>query len=296
MPVSINANEIDYTTVFNNPVVEKIDQYFIENPQKTNVIWSPKIKGKTRYSFLIPRYGHEIAKKNTDSSDLYYLSEKIDNGLKVHSNISKNIDIIISKNNSNIILSQSIVPGINAGLFLKKKDKESFGLILHKDVILSKNSLGNVGVEQAKDKYTVFNAKFAKLFNNENSEFYGNINHKFKSNILDIDLGHTWFEIANQIDITAGIQERGKKVDSYVYATYDYENLKFQIGLNQNNSNSNTNMYFNMKFENVLNKKKVRTNVMVTSRDSVFGPRRLSLKSYRKKNLDIQWKKNINYD
>ena len=55
------------------------------------------------------------------------------------------------------------------------------------------------------------NAKFIKLSNNENSEFYGNINHEFKSDHLNVGIGNTWFDIANQFDLTLGIHEQGQK-------------------------------------------------------------------------------------
>jgi hypothetical protein len=164
MPMPVNAKEIySISTDSSKSPVENIDQFFIQNPQKKNVIWAPKIKGKSRYSFSIPKDAYYIAKKHADTSDLFYLSEINDNGLKFQSNKSKNIDILISENNSNLILSQSILSNINAGLFLKNKEKISFGVNLNKDIIISKNSLGNFGVEQAKDEYTVFNAKFVKL-------------------------------------------------------------------------------------------------------------------------------------
>ena len=99
-------------------------------------------------------------------------------------------------------------------MFLKNKEKISFWVNFNKDVIISKNTLGNFGVEQAKNEYMVFNAKFVKLSNNENSELYGNINHKFKSNHLNVGIGNTWFDISNQFDLTLGIQEQCKKVES----------------------------------------------------------------------------------
>ena len=297
MPMSVNADEFNHSSNdLKNFSIENIDQFFLQNPQKKTVILVPKIKGKSRYSFSIPKNGHHIAKKHADSSDLFYLSEKNDNGLKFQSNKSKNIDIVISENNSNLILSQSILSNINAGLFLKNKEKISFGLSLNKDVIISKNALGNFGVEQAKDEYTIFNAKFVKLSNNENSEFYGNINHEFKSDHLNMGIGNTWFDIANQFDLTLGIHEQDKKVESEFYATFGDETMKFQIGFDQIKNNSNMNMFFNLKFENILNKENFGTNVIISSKDSVFGLRNLSLKSFRRKNLDKLWKKNMNYN
>ena len=297
MPMTINANEIDYiSNDFRNSNIENIDKFFLQNPQKKNVTFVPKVKGKSRYSFLISKDAYYISKKHADASDLFYLSEQTDNGLKFQSNKSKNIDIVISENNSNLILSQSILSNINAGLFLKNKEKISFGVNLNKDVIISKNALGNFGVEQAKGEYTVFNAKFVKLSNNENSEFYGNINHEFKSDHLNMGIANTWFDIANQFDLTLGIHKQSKKVESELYATFGDENMKFQVGLNQIKNNSDMNMFFNLKFENTQNKENFKSNVIISSKKSIFGLKKLSLKSFRKKNLDKLWKKYMNYN
>ena len=228
MPIIINANEIDYIlNDFRISNVESVDKFFLQNPQKKNVTFVPIVRGKSRYSFLISRDAYYISKKYTDASDLFYLSEQTDNGLKFQSNKSKNIDIIISENNSNLILSQSILSNINAGLFLKNKEKISFGVNLNKDVIITKNTLGNFGVDQTKDEHTAFNAKFVRLSNSENSEFYGNINHEFKSDYSNVGIGSTWFDIANQFDLTLGIHEQDKKLEAEFYATFGDENMKF---------------------------------------------------------------------
>ncbi|MDA9313383.1 hypothetical protein N9Q41_01465 [Amylibacter sp.] len=295
--MSINAKEINYIpNNFNKSAVENIDQFFLQNPKENNAIWTPKIKGKSRYAFSIQKDAYLISKIHSDASDLYYLSEQIDSGLKFKPNKSKNIDIFISENNSNLYLSQSILSNINVGLFLKNKEKISFGLNLNKDVIITKNTLGNFGVEQAKDEHTVFNAKFVRLSNSENSEFYGNINHEFKSDYLNVGIGNTWFDIANQFDLTLGINDQGEKVESEIYATFGDETMKFQIGLNHIKNNSNMNLFFNMKFENTLDKKNLATNLLITSKDSIFGLRNLSLKSFRRKNLDMLWKKHMKYN
>jgi hypothetical protein len=297
IPISIQAEENSNVIIgFNDSVINEIDDFFSTQPTKKNVIWAPIVKGKSKYTFAIPKNAYLISKKHADVSDLFYLSEQIDSGLKFQSNKSKNLDIVISENNSNLILSQSILFDINAGLFLKNKEKIFFGLNLNKDFIISKNALGNFGVEQVKDEYTVFNAKFVNLSNNENSEFYGNINHEFKSNQLNVGIGNTWFDIVNQFDLTLGIHEHGKKVESEIYATFGDETMKFQIGFDQIKNNSNINMFFNLKFENTLNKENFGTKVIISSKESIFGLKKLSLKSFTKKNLDVLWKKHMNYN
>ena len=54
MPMSIDANELNtISNDFRNSNVENIDKFFLQNPQKKNVTFIPKIKGKSRYSFAI---------------------------------------------------------------------------------------------------------------------------------------------------------------------------------------------------------------------------------------------------
>ena len=72
--------------------------------------------------------------------------------------------------------------------------------------------------------------------------------------------------------------------------------MKFQMGLDQIKNNSDINMFFNLKFENILNKENFGTNTIISSKDSIFGLRKLSLKSFRRKNLDKLWKKYMNYN
>jgi hypothetical protein len=277
-------------------LTKRIDSFFGKYPNEKKVIWQPEIKGKSRYAISIPKDGYQYSKKYFDFSDLYYLSQKIDNGLDIQPNKLKYIDFIISKNNSKLSFNQNFSSNINVGLFFQQKEKKSFGLAINKDLIISRNILSNFEVEKANYENARFNIKFVRLSNNENAEFYGNINHKFQSDILDLGVGHTWFEIANQFDFTLAIQEYDKKVESEFYATFGDDRKIFQIGLNQIRDNSNMNMFINFKFENTLNKNKFKTNGIITSKNNILGLRNLSLKSFRKKNLDMLWKKYINYN
>ena len=72
--------------------------------------------------------------------------------------------------------------------------------------------------------------------------------------------------------------------------------MKLQIGFYQIKDNSNMNMFFNLKFENTLNMENFGSNVIITSKESIFGLKKLSLKSFRKKSLNMLWKKHINYN
>lgn len=297
IPIYVQADESNHVIIgFNDSIINEIDYFFSTQPTKKNVIWAPKVKGKSKYTFSIPRNAYLISKNHADTSDLFYLSEQTDSGLKSQSNKSKNIDIVISENNSNLILSQSILSNINAGLFLKNKEKISFGVNLNKDVIISKNALGNFDVEQAKDQYMVFNAKFVKLSNNESLEFYVHINHEFKSDHLNVAIGNTWFDLANQFDLTLGIKEQSKKVESELYATFGDEDIKFEVGFDQIKNSSNMNLFFNLKLEKTLNNRNFGSNIIITSQESIFNLKKLSLKSFRKKNLDNIWKKSMNYN
>ena len=84
-------------------------------------------------------------------------------------------------------------------------------------------------------------------------------------------------------------------MESDLYATFGDENTKFQIGLNHKNNYSNMHLFLNLKFENTFNMKNLGTKLLLTSKDNIFGLRNLSLKSFRKKNLDMLWKQYMKY-
>lgn len=288
------ANTSNYIIGNNqDTIVQRIDNFFINHPKEKRVYWLPEIKGKSRYAFSIKKDAFLTSKKYFDAADLYYLSKKTDKGLRFVPAKQNRIDVSLFKDNFNATYNQSVLLDINAGMFFEKKEN-SYGIIFSKDFIISENALASLDIKQPNNKYTIFNAKFVKLFSNEESEIYGNLYHEFKSDTLNVGIAYTWFEITNQLDFTVGLKEKNKKIESDFYATFGYENVKFQLGLNQIKNKSN--IFFNLKLENNLNNRKLNTNINITSKDDSSDLRKLSLKNFRKKHLDMLWKKYINYN
>lgn len=292
-PLKAEANNYIIGNNENN-VTQRIDNFFIERPNDQRVFWVPKIKGKSRFALSIPRDAYLTSKKYADASDLYYLAEKIDNGLKFYPDKSKNVEIYLSKNKSKIIFTQKFFSNINAGIFLEQKEKY-FGIILDKDFILSKNDLGNLSLELGKDGHTAFKTSLVKLAKNEDGELFGSINYKFKSDNWNTNIGYTWFEIVNQFDFTACVKQNNNKVTSEFYASIGLENVKLQIGLNQIRNNSDANIFLNLKLGDIINKKYFGSQITISSKKDVINNKNLSLKKYRKQSLDSIWRNNIRF-
>ena len=290
MPISLQAEEVNYISYdINTSVVSKIDKFFTEKPQKTNVIWTPKINGRSRYAFSIPKDAFLISKKHSDSSELYYLSEIIDNGLTFHQKKAANLNIFSSRDNFRATFEQRFLSNINTGLFFEKKDN-LIGINFNKEFIVSENALSDFGFEQVKDNYTIFKTRFVKLTKNEDAELSGNIRHEFKSNIFNAEVAYKWFDIANKFDFTAGLKQASNIVSSEIYGTFSEENVKFQIGLNEMRNTSNMNIFFNLTFEDVANVKNFSSKISHTSKND-FIVDNLTLKRLRKYNLDSIWRK-----
>ena len=295
MPISLQAEEVNYISYdINTSVVSKIDKFFTEKPQKTNVIWTPKINGRSRYAFSIPKDAYLISKKHSDSSELYYLSEIIDNGYTLHQDKSQTLDIFSSRDNFRATFEQRFLSNINAGLFFEKKDN-LIGINFNKEFIVSENALSDFGFEQVKDNYTIFKTRFVKLTKNEDAELSGNISHEFKSNIFNVEVANTWFDIANKFDFTVGLKQASNIVSSEIYGTFSEENVKFQIGLNEMRNISNMNIFFNLTFEDIVNVKSFSSKITHTTKND-FIVDNLTLKRLRKHNLDLIWRKYFKYD
>jgi len=295
MPISLQAEEVnDISYDINTSVVSKIDKFFTEKPQKTNVIWTPKINGRSRYAFSIPKDAYLISKKHSDSSELYYLSEIIDNGYTLHQDKSQTLDIFSSRDNFRATFEQRFLSNINASLFFEKKDN-LIGINFNKEFIVSENALSDFGFEQVKDNYTIFKTRFVKLTKNEDAELSGNISHEFKSNIFNVEVANTWFDIANKFDFTVGLKQASNIVSSEIYGTFSKENVKFQIGLNEMRNTSNMNIFFNLTFEDIVNVKSFSSKITHTTKND-FIVDNLTLKRLRKHNLDLIWRKYFKYD
>ena len=295
MPISLQAEEVnDISYDINTSVISKIDKFFTEKPQKTNVIWTPKINGRSRYAFSIPKDAYLISKKHSDSSELYYLSEIIDNGYTLHQDKSQTLDILSSRDNFRATFEQRFLSNINASIFFEKKDN-LIGINFNKEFIVSENALSDFGFEQVKDNYTIFKTRFVKLTKNEDAELSGNISHEFKSNIFNAEVAYTWFDIANKFDFTAGLKQASNIVSSEIYGTFSEENVKFQIGLNEMRNISNMNIFFNLTFEDIVNVKSFSSKITHTTKND-FIVDNLTLKRLRKHNLDLIWRKYFKYD
>jgi len=287
-----NFNYINGNTEFK--ITQRIDNYFTKYPTKKRVLWLPEIKGKSRYAFSIPKDAYLNSKKYLDASDLYYLSKKIDKGLKFQSYKSNNINLFIVKDNHKVVLNKRFASNINVGMFLEKKEK-SLGVSIDKDFILSKNVLGNFAFKQHKDDYTILNARFVKLMNNENSELSAIINHKLNSSVLDLNLGYTWFEIANNFDFTAEIKQNNNKLKSDIYASFGEENVKLQVGLNDIKGNSDASFFVNLRFEDIIKNGHFGSNIYMNTKNEMIFNDNLSLKKFRKQGLDSLWRKHLKF-
>jgi len=295
VPISIQAEEVNYiSNDINTQIVSTIDKFFIEQPQKKNVIWIPKINGRSRYAFSIPKDAYLISKKHSDSFELYYLSEIIDNGYTLHQDKSITLDFFSSRDNFRATFEQRFLSNINAGLFFEKKDNV-IGIIFNKEFIVSENTLSDFGFEQVKDNYTIFKTRFVKLTKNEDAELSGNITHEFKSNIFNAEVAYTWFDIANKFDFTAGLKQASNIVSSEIYGTFSEENVKFQIGLNEIRNTSNMNIFFNLTFEDIINVKNFSSKITHTTKNN-FIVDNLTLKRLRIYNLDSIWRKYFRYN
>lgn len=291
---SVKAEDNNYISGNNDyKITERIDSFFIKHPNKKKVFWSPEIEGKSRYAFSIPKDAYLFSKKYSDTSDLYYLSGQIDNGLKFKPNRSKGINFYVSKSNFKANFQQRLQSNIIAGVFLEKN--ESFGITLNKEIILTEKNLGVFGFEQSQGEPTTFKAKLITLNKNETSELFSSISHKFNSNIFDVDVRNTWFDIANQIDFTLGIKRNNSKVTSDIYASVGKKKTKFQVGLNQIKDNSSLSFFIKLKFEDIIDKKYLDSKLIISSENSITHDEYLSLKGFRRHNLDALWRKNMNF-
>ena len=127
-------------------VSNRIESFFIKNPNEDNVLWMPKVNEKSRYIFAIPKVAFRSSKKYKDTADLYYLSKKIDNNLVLYPTKKIFFDITLSDEYLAFKLKKNLFEILDGSIFINNKVSKSVGLGLNKKFILSKNKLGKFNI------------------------------------------------------------------------------------------------------------------------------------------------------
>ncbi|MDB4245689.1 hypothetical protein N9832_05140 [Amylibacter sp.] len=276
-------------------LTQRIDNFFSKHPEEKKIFWKPEINGKSRYAFSISKEAFNRAKRYTDTSDLYYHTKKIDEKLSFKADNSKKINLFLQKHDYKLIYKQNITSSINASVFFQKKNDKYYGLILDKNIIALENILGNLAIEQSYDEYPILNVKFVKLTNNENSEIYYNIEYRIKSDYYNSELRYTWFDIASQVDLSMAIKKKNREIYREINTKFRNKNKEFRIGLQQSKNNSKINLFFDLKLNNIFNKKLYNSSVSLGLNNYSIAENNLSLKYLRKKSLDSFWQRNMQF-
>ena len=133
---------------------------------------------------------------------------------------------------------------------------------------------------------------FAGLSISENSEYYINMRHSFKSNDLKYALNYTLFDIFNKYDLSLGIQY-DNKIYPEIFLSYKKDNTVFLGGIVKIENKSNFNIFLGVQFFNIFNKNNLQTNLNI-KHDYYGNYKKISLRDMRKKNLNNLWKRGMN--
>ena len=291
-PVQAQADRYIYSDS-NEKIAKRIDEFFLNNPDANNIIWMPKIRGLSRFSFSIPKEAYKISKKYKDTNDLFYLSKQKDNGLELHATRIKKFNFLISEEDMRFEYSQNIFSNIDVNVFIQSAEKAPIGIIAGKYFKISNYKLGKIIAEKSSGEYPILKVKFVNLLQDERSELYANIFHKLQSDDINFKLGYKLFEISNRYDFTVGLQQENDQISSELYINFLSRNAKYQIGFNKIKDISNVNLFFEVKLENIFKRKNLYTNLELRSKNNFNKDDIISLKDIRKQNLDFVWRNGI---
>ena len=94
--------------------IKSLNGFFLENNNKDKFVWSPNFGDLERFSFIIPRKGYLFAEKLQDSSELYYLSKVVDDGLNFveKTKLNTRIQFEVSSDTTHLMFSKKIIEPI----------------------------------------------------------------------------------------------------------------------------------------------------------------------------------------
>ena len=86
------------------------------------------------------------------------------------------------------------------------------------------------------------------------------------------------------------------KLYAEIFATLEHKGKAIKLGLNKVTNKSDINIFFNINLKNLFAIKDMNVILDINSSNYFNSDKKLSLKSLRKKNLDVIWRDEMYFD
>ncbi|MDB4009188.1 hypothetical protein N9466_07950 [Amylibacter sp.] len=273
----------------NQSAIKKVDKYFADNPNQSKAILFPVFNQKRKNSFIIPKKGFLVAKKYQDSSDLYYYSKYQENKISLYPMENNNIDIFLSNSLKKLQFIQQFKSGFGLGMAIQNNGNSAIDLVIEQNLVVNDNLL-NLNIKQS-EKYPTFNVNLLRLSENENSEIFTSFFYEFKSSNIFGEIGNTWFDVTKNLDFTFALQDNNYDLTPSIHATYNRNDMRLHLGINEIKNKSNFNIFFNLDVEFYFKNQRINTHFSSNPYGFFEHYFKQSLKPLRKNNADQIWRK-----
>jgi hypothetical protein len=276
--------------VGNNILTEKIDRFFLKNPDKLFFVWVPIIKGKSRLNFTIPKLGYEASKKHDDTADLFYLSKLNNENLVFHDNKIKNIKLQVNSTDKRFSYNQNFFKDTDIGFFIQNIKNKKLGLTFKKEFIINNNSIFSLGFEHPFKNYLLVNMGISKLSFSENYELFSNFNYETEKKTTQIEIGNIWFDVFDHYDITTSFYRETNHISSAIYFTHYNKNMKIIAGVDKEINKKDLNLFISLNLNIFSKNNNLNTDINIKNKSILDKYNRISLRDYRNKSAHKIWR------
>jgi hypothetical protein len=275
--------------------IKSLNDFFLENPITNKFTWSPNFGDLERFSFIIPRKGYFFAEKLQDSSELYYLSKVVDDGLNFveKTKLNTRVQFELSGDTTHLMFSKKIRKNLSAGLNAISKDSFSFGSNITYQYILNKMAILNFEIVAQPYKLSQLKMSTVHLSKNEQYEIFLSYNIYENVRPNQLNFGITWFDINDFFDITTSAEYVKTSLNFDIYSTLEFKENRFNIGMKNIQNTSSSTIY--MEFTRPLHRVKSTEYLVRLNNGKGINFTRKSLKKLRKKELPDIWRKRMSF-
>lgn len=248
-------------------------------------MWRPIVGGISRFSLQVPEIALAEARRFEDTSTLFYLSHKVDNGLELHSNSRGSLDLTVTPQETWARYSVHANPNVTYGLGLRSFESSTYPTVsLQYRLVTDELALDSYNLNILENDFRIAMSR-TKLSYTETHEDLFHLGISSLTRDTHAAIGRRWFQSLGQFDSVLSLSHFENQSSIEIQVEQNYNNYDFYFGTKAALSGDESELFLGFKANFGAS---VTTSVASGHKNNTHQT--TSLRNLRRVNLDNLWR------